>query len=279
MNAERSAAIVRRWVGLYTRGLPQEVRESRRAEIDDDLWCQTEDAAISGRTDKSLGDEIVARFVLGIPADVSWRVDQIRQAKPATRGRRITMHAPGRAFLAIIGGIGWVVWPIPQAIVGRDWPSEGMMPWLLMLSVVGGTWTLAGATAGLALDAQDRVRATVAAFAAICALIGAISVFGPFGLIVALPLGSAALLWELGRSGTVGPWLSRVHVASAILVLVVFAAMFLNPEILKTTPTPESTALSIAVMSLVFPYAVTWIAIGWALWRGESVPQGTPAGA
>ena len=50
MNAERSAALVRRWVAVYTRGLPTEVRQDRRDEIDDDLWCQMVDASESGRT-------------------------------------------------------------------------------------------------------------------------------------------------------------------------------------------------------------------------------------
>ena len=182
------------------------------------------------------------------------------------------MHARGRGLLAIIGGIGWAISLIPRAIVGRDFPTEGVLLSLLMIGVVG-TWALAGATAGLALAAQDRVRAGVAASASICSLIAVASMGGAYGAIVALPLGSAALLWELGRSGTVGAWLSRLHVGAAILAVVSIAAVQLNPEILKLNPTPESTAIAIAVLSLAFPYAVTWIAIGWALWRGESVPQ------
>lgn len=279
MNTDRSAALVRRWVSLYTRGLPEEVRQNRRDEIDDDLWCQAQEAMTSGRPDRSLADEIVARFVLGIPADMSWRVEQgLFGKKPVMRRRRLTMHAPGRGLLAIIGGAGWAISLVPRAIVGRDFPTEGVLLSLLMFGVVG-TWALAAATAGLALAAQDRVRAGVAVFAAICALISVLSMGGAYGAIVALPLGSAALLWELGRSGTVGAWLSRLHAGAAILAVVAIGAPQVSPEILKLNPTPESTAITIAVLSLALPYAVSWIAIGWGLLRDTSVPQETPAGA
>jgi len=46
MTAGRSAALVRRWVALYTVGLPRDLRDTRRAEIEDDLWSQAHDELV-----------------------------------------------------------------------------------------------------------------------------------------------------------------------------------------------------------------------------------------
>lgn len=275
MNPARTAALVRSWVRFYTLGLPSETRQGRRDEIDDDLWCQSQEAAASGRTDRSLAGEIGTRLLLGIPADVSWRLSQIRIARPghAAPERRVVMDAPGRGLLAILGGIGWLVWPIPQAYVGRDWPSEGELAWLswvLMLSVVPGTWLLASATAGLALIAPDRIRPGVAILASLGAGLGAISVFGPFAAIIALPIGSAVLLWELGRLGAVTARQARAHVAAAGLIVVLFVVIFANPTLM------DDRALALPLFAaLVFPYAISWIALGTSLYRSSSMAHAT----
>ena len=108
MNAERAAGWVRGWVALYTRGLPAEIRQERRDEIDDDLWSQMEDAAESGRGREPLTGDIVARLVFGIPADLSWRVEQLRAARtPVVPERSPTMGSRVVATLAIVGGIAW----------------------------------------------------------------------------------------------------------------------------------------------------------------------------
>jgi hypothetical protein len=274
MKPERTAALVRSWVRLYTLGLPVETRQGRRDEIDDDLWCQAEEAAASGRSERSLAGEIGTRLLLGIPADLSWRIDQFRESRAGqvARERSFVMNAPGRGLMAILGGIGWLVWPIPQAYVGRDWPSEGELAWLswvLFLSVVPSTWLLAGATAGLALIAPDRIRPGIAILASLAAALGAISVLGAFGLIIALPIGSALLLWELGRLGAVSTWQARVHVGAASLIVVLFAIFFGNPTLM------DDRALAIPLFAaLVFPYAISWIALGMSLYRSSSMAQG-----
>jgi hypothetical protein len=275
MNAETSAALVRRWVAVYTRGLPADVRQDRRDEIDDDLWSQLLESSDSGRTDRSLAGEIVARLVLGVPADVSWRMEQIRFARDrATRGRSALMHAPGLAILAILGGIGWAIWPIPQALVGRGWPAGEPVSWLLFVSVVGGAWSLAGAVTGLAIRAGDKVHPATAAIASIGALIGAVSVFGAFALFVGLPLGSAVLMWELGRVGMVGTWLSRAHVAAAVLLLASVGVILTNSALF------DDKATAVPLLSLDIPYGLSWIVIGWSLARVATVgEQGTTGGA
>jgi hypothetical protein len=268
MNAEKSAAVVRRWVAIYTRGLPSGVRQNRRDEIDDDLWSQLLECSESGRTDRSMSGEVVARLVLGIPADVSWRVEQIRFARNrATGGRSALMHAPGLAILAILGGIGWAIWPIPQALVGREWPAGEPVSLLLFVTVVVGAWLLAGAVIGLAIRAGDKIRPVTAAIASVGALIGAAGLFGgAIWLFVGLPLGSAVLLWELGRVGMIGAWLARAHVAAAALLLAMAGVLFTNIALL------DDPATAVPVIALAIPYGLSWVAIGWSLGHVGAVP-------
>ena len=80
MTTTFAGRLVRGWVALYTDGLPDTVRLARRNEIESDLWSQQEEATLAGRSNASLGVEIVARLVLGIAADLAWRLEQWRLA-------------------------------------------------------------------------------------------------------------------------------------------------------------------------------------------------------
>jgi hypothetical protein len=275
MNAERAAGLVRRWVGIYTRGLPAEIRQDRRDEIDDDLWSQVRDAAESARADESLTGEIVIRLVFGIPSDLSWRAEQRHVArKQVALERSPTMGGRVSAVLAMVGGIGWVTWPIPQALVGREWPADNpAVSWLLFITVVLGMWMLAAATFGLVATFQDRIRGGAAFLGSLGAAVGSISVFGLFGGIVLMPIGSAALMWDLGRVGVLGTWLSRAHVAAAILFLVPIAALFANGALIDHIET------AVPLLALAIPYGFSWITIGWSLRHGAPAAAGPVEGA
>ena len=273
MNAERSAGLVRSWVSLYTRGLPAEVRQNRRDEIDDDLWCQAQEASESGRADRSLAGEVLARFVLGIPADLSWRAEQTRLAgRQAQRRREITVRAPGSALLAVIGGIGWAVWPIPQGIVGTTWPEGNPLSWVLFLSVIGGTFALAGAVAGFLATAADRMRTWVLVIVAICAVVGVFGMLAVSPAIGLLPVGSALLIWELRRIGLVGAGQALAHVAAAIVLLAVIVVVY-NSKVLL------DPATAVPVLALAIPYGLTWIAVGWSTYRAGMTAAGRPTEA
>jgi hypothetical protein len=62
------AQLTRTWVALYTAGLANELASTRSAEIESDLWEQD----LAG---VSFG-EAFARLLLGMPADLSWRLEQ-----------------------------------------------------------------------------------------------------------------------------------------------------------------------------------------------------------
>jgi hypothetical protein len=263
MSAERSAGLVLRWVAFYTRGLPSDARQDRRDEITDDLWCQRNDAAESGRGDRSVGGEILARLLLGVPADVGWRLEQRGSGDKRAHAGTPASGSRGVAVLAILGGIGWLIWPTLQAVYGEAGWANSSTAWLLMLSVLGGTWALAGAMIALVVVYEDRIRGWVAALGALGASLGALSVMGPYGAIVAMPLGSAALLWELGSVGVVSARVSRSHVAVAVLLFVSIIAFLVNAAL----------ALSaLALLILMLAYGASWIAIGWSLRHAASMP-------
>jgi len=267
MTAERSAGLVRRWVRLYTRGLPAGIRQDRRDEIDDDLWCQALEASEAGRADRSLAAEVVTRLVLGIPADLSWRAEQARLAgEKAQRRRDITVHAPGSALLAVIGGIGWAVWPIPQGIVGTTWPEGNPLSMVLFLSVIGGTSALVGAVAGFVAVAADRMRTWVVLAVSISAAVGFIGMAAVSPAIALLPVGSAILIWELGRIGLVSRRQVLAHVIATTVLLAVIVVIYNSTLLL-------SPSTAVPLLALAIPYGLTWISIGWAVYHA-----GTAAG-
>lgn len=75
--ARWSTALVAGWARSYTLGLPPEVRRDRRDEIASDLWEHAHDSAIHRTVDA----EILTRGLLGIPADLAWRLERSRLAR------------------------------------------------------------------------------------------------------------------------------------------------------------------------------------------------------
>ena len=114
MNAaDRAAALVSWWVATYTRRLPAQVAERRRAEVASDLWEQRADA--SGGSPSTVGLSILRRMAAGIPADLRWRQQQLRAApgRSATaagpRLRQLVMHNWWLVLAALLGMLEVVV--------------------------------------------------------------------------------------------------------------------------------------------------------------------------
>jgi hypothetical protein len=268
MNAGYSISLLRRWVALYTRGLPDDVRAARRDEIEGDVWSQREEAVRLGLPAAAVAREILTRLVFGIPADIGWRLGQAGIAgTPVVPERTPTTTARVVALLAILGGAGWATWPVMLAITDAPFWSDGS-PASAVLTVSGmiGTLALAGATYGLVFGCQDRIRNGAAFLGSVGASGGAASLIGLYVGVLALPMGSASVAWELGRVGVFPRWLSWAHAAAAILALIPIVAILANYEILLDRG-------SVLIMTLVLPYAATWIAIGWSLRHGLPVVE------
>lgn len=116
----RAAALVTRWVHLYTRRLPAAVAWERRAELMSDLWEEGAESRAQGRPPAVTAASMVYRALAGVPADITWRSGQLsrlvtRELQPlsprlsATKGpsawHRVRMllrtrrcHACGRRY-------------------------------------------------------------------------------------------------------------------------------------------------------------------------------------
>lgn len=92
------------WVALYTRGLPSEVREARRAELRSDLWEHLQDAAAHGHSRLRWSAEVIGRVARGIVSDLWWRFE--RQAAGRSR-----MTVPARRQ-RVASLFRWVVEPV-----------------------------------------------------------------------------------------------------------------------------------------------------------------------
>jgi hypothetical protein len=92
-----SIEAVRTWTRMYTWRLPQSIRETRRAEIESDLWeCQTDEAA-----GPALPIQIMGRLALGVFDDVRWRVEQGSRDSHVTR-RAIALSVGTGAVLVCL---------------------------------------------------------------------------------------------------------------------------------------------------------------------------------
>lgn len=264
MNASPVAGLVRGWVRVYTSGLPAELRDARRDEIDDDLWCQHEEAAALGRSARSLDADMVMRLLFGIPADLSWRLTYRGKPSSSSLERSSSMSTRALGSSAIIAGLIWGLLFIAFIPLGES-------VWTGAIGVAGVLGSLVAAIAfstagiGLAFRFQDRVG-PLGGFGALLVTLGAIT--SMVGSVVLMPIGSVLLMWDLARSGVV-PWLlSIAHVAAAIVVGV--GLVVGHPNVADES----NRALFVAIL---VPYVVTWIAIGVSLVRG--VPQVASASA
>ena len=70
MSAGLAMAVTRWWTRAYTVGLPAELREARRAEIESDLWESMHDPDVPRA-------QIVPRLAGGLVDDVCWRANHL----------------------------------------------------------------------------------------------------------------------------------------------------------------------------------------------------------
>jgi hypothetical protein len=263
----RDAALVRRWVALYTRGLSAEVRDARREEIDADLWSQAQDSAGEGG--------VLARLVLGMPADLAWRLE-LRPASAPARSEPVRGFVLGPRFvagLALIGAAGLtsalalyaaLMMTVPE---GQRWPTIGEPDKLLMtLLGLGSILLVSLALWGLIVLYLDELRGGAAMLGSVGGAGGVIAAIGASGASLVVPIGSSAVVWDLARVGVLSRGLAIVHALTAVMFVIPIAAT-LAGWLGGTGP----------LMLIAVPYPLTWIGVGLALLRRSSMPaQQTP---
>jgi len=75
MTPQTAAGVARWWTRCYTAGLPLDLREARRAEVESDLW--------ESLADGSTTRHILARVVLGVVDDLTWSLTLMDTASRA----------------------------------------------------------------------------------------------------------------------------------------------------------------------------------------------------
>lgn len=138
---------VRWWVSLYTWGLPPEVRHNRRAEIESDLWEQQSE--VVGARTLAITTQVLARWLLGVPADLSWRLQAASARHPRAT---ITPDQPWRVRLGGLAFVGIGGFLVVASLVGSVGVLFGHLVtmneadpiWVLLILILNGLTILAG---------------------------------------------------------------------------------------------------------------------------------------
>lgn len=84
---ELAAVVVRAWTRMYTGRLEPVVRDARCTEIDSDLWEHARTAGSAAADQRRVAGQMLARCLLGIAADLSWRAQMAADSgRPAKEG-------------------------------------------------------------------------------------------------------------------------------------------------------------------------------------------------
>jgi MYXO-CTERM domain-containing protein len=121
-TADRAATLVAWWVTAYTRQLPAEVAQRRRAEVACDLWEQRADSHGSGTPAVALS--ILRRMTAGIPADLRWRHQQLAaaaQGRPPQPTRRPVPQLLARTWWPVLAALLGML----EVVVGLDMALQG----------------------------------------------------------------------------------------------------------------------------------------------------------
>jgi hypothetical protein len=237
-----AVSVARWWTRLYTAGLPADLREARRLEVESDLWESVADGAPSRH--------ILARLALGVVDDLTWSLTFMNTSTRAT-----ATWSVGSLLVFVLSWL-WLSFA-PESLAMREsrwaFPAASAfhllgivlfvgMRLVLDLRVIGwafrGTaasevikriapWSLAGAIvtviSGMALYSAESARmAGNVVFQFKIAALAAALVNAWFFHAVLAP---RARDWDTG-SGVPAPALASAYLSLALWVVLVFAGRF-----------------------------------------------------
>ena len=266
MNGSPVAALVRGWVRVYTSRLPAGLRDARRDEVDDDLWCEREETLAAGGSVRSLDADRMLRLLFGIPADISWRLEQRHRdrVRAAPTGPPRSMRVA--ASFSVIGGLALAGASIIWGTFDGTSPIAGFGRLLFVTGFVG----LAIAIWALVAGFNDRLAGAAALLGMTGGFGSAIAGLGTAGgedilgaWFVLLPIGSAAVALDLRRHRTMPRNLAMVHVSAAFAVVIILFAIWTDSAVGALISSRVPYALPWV------PYALTWVGIGFSLRRGQ----------
>ena len=115
-------ALVRAWTRLYTSGMDTTSRDSRRAEIESDLWEFHEDARRHGWSPAAIAVHMLARLGFGLAHDLLWRVDYEKEAVMLQR-RTAWFTAAAIGGAACVAAL-WIVFAVTTLVALPPLPDS-----------------------------------------------------------------------------------------------------------------------------------------------------------
>ena len=177
----------RTWVRLYTHGLRPGLCEARRAELESDLWEHTR-AAGEGPS-ATTAFEIAARLVVGIPADLSWRVKSgTKRHRTAQRSGTMLSKVKKHGMVALTGALGvWYLFIGITAPLSAYWEGDtaGKVASVTLCGLAG-TVVIAG------LVGRRNSKRWASPALAVGAVLGAVFMFW---IVVPVVVALAVLVW------------------------------------------------------------------------------------
>lgn len=162
MNPERAAAVVSRWVRLYTAGLPAVIAQRRIEEIDADLHDHIAHERSLGTSNGRISRHIASRMLRGAVADVAWREHTANSAKEKSMESINLGRSVVRVTVVVLA-----ILAIPLiATLFSDDVAWGVFDFVfagILLAVVGASFEIAARRGGNAVIAGGLALLGVAA--------------------------------------------------------------------------------------------------------------------
>ncbi|HEY5639030.1 MAG TPA: hypothetical protein VIW01_03185 [Dehalococcoidia bacterium] len=190
-------ALTRAWTAAYTRGLPEAVRAQRQEEIDCDLWEHQRLADFERAPTSGTAVEMLLRLVLGVPADLAWRVEAGASAR-SEKGTQMNDSWIMRGLLALALAIAIV--PTSYGVFslagGGEWGSTSER-------LVGGLfWIAVGLTMGAGLLLSRSRPSLGLGLLALGVILISVGVY--WAAVVTVPIGLVLLSIAYVRAGRPG---------------------------------------------------------------------------
>jgi hypothetical protein len=144
---QAASAFSRAWVRLYTARLPETLRNTRRAEVDADLWEHQQDRLASRTAAGTVATEIVLRTCFGVLDDLAWRFEVLGVTRRrSTHGRTPMLQFTSRQtqWMGLAGLAGGLLWAVQFSFLVQGHRVDRPIAWGLGLPAVIAALLLVG---------------------------------------------------------------------------------------------------------------------------------------
>lgn len=278
-----AVALCRTWVRLYTLFLHREVRESRRAELESDLWEHRQHALLADSRPIVTTVELLVRLVIGIPDDLLWRFGPAVAASRANWSEELSdkgwvMRISSRAGpITVLSGVMVALLVAFILVTVRIFPGDGDLPrpieilfW--SLAVITGLIGMATVLGLLALERNGRVARTGlwvfmvgVGVGVVTAVLAIVRAPGPWWLL----LGVAYILVFAGwmTFAVTNLWARALPRWNGLPI-----AIGLIPVVVAVLDAADVGSQSLVLSAAIVFFAASWLLLGYAVWRESDQP-------